>query len=225
MILSEIVDLFKRRYSLECLKRRVTEIVLGERDVVTMLSETCGDIQKAFGVIETSLSIPIIAGTDKYDLNASIMTVKDVMIGCEKLTEKSTAWMQSRVALNCSPGHYTILYSSAIPKIWIYGNPIIASTMVVSFQSNFNFYSPSQVTAGDFGSFLNSAYTGNTCFPTQYDKLILLGMLKQMFPEIAVEYSKEELLLMSKQFNGESFTKYSMDGVINKGRSFKIRDL
>ena len=83
-----------------------------------------------------------------------------------KLTEKSTAWMQSRVALNCSPGHYTILYSSAIPKIWIYGNPIIASTMVVSFQSNFNFYSPSQVTAGDFGSFLNSAYTGNTCFPT-----------------------------------------------------------
>jgi hypothetical protein len=225
MILAEIVDLFKRRYSLECLKRRVTEIVLGEGDVVTMLSETCGDIQKAFGVIETSMSIPIIAGTDKYDLNAAIMTVKDVMIGCEKLTEKSTAWMQSRVALNCSPGHYTILYSSAIPKIWVYGNPIIASTMVVNFQSNFNFYSPSSTVAGDFGSFLNSAYTGNTSFPTQYDKLILLGMLKWLFKDMEEDYLKESMLLLSKQYNGETFTKYSMEGCINKGISLKIRDL
>jgi hypothetical protein len=190
-----------------------------------MLSETCSDIQKSLGVIETSLSIPIVAGTDKYVLNASVMTVKDVMIGCQRLIEKSTAWMETRTALSCSPAHYSILYSSAIPQIWIYGNPVIADTMVVGFESNFNFYSPSSTSAGDFGSFLNSTYTGNTCFPTQYDKLILLGMLKQMFPEIAVEYSKEELLLMSKQFNGETFTKYNMTGIINKGRSFKIRDL
>ena len=224
MLLSEAIDLFKRRYSLECLKRRVTEIVLGEKDIVTMLSETCSDIQKSLGVIETSLSIPIVAGTDKYVLNASVMTVKDVMIGCQRLIEKSTAWMETRTALSCSPAHYSILYSSAIPQIWIYGNPVIADTMVVGFESNFNFYSPSQVTAGDFGSFLNSAYTGNTCFPTQYDKLILLGMLKQLFKDMEEDYLKESILLRAKQFNGRKFG-YSMDGVVSEGGSFRVRGL
>jgi len=50
-------------------------------------------------------------------------------------------------------------------------------------------------------------------------------MLKQILPEIEVEYYKEEILLMGKQFNGNTLKKYDMDGVINEGRSYRIRGL
>jgi hypothetical protein len=238
MIIGELVDVFKRRYQLECLKRRVSEIILNEKLIVLLLSETVGDIQKSFGVLEVSLPISLIAGTDKYNLSASIMTVKTVMFGDNRLIEKSTAWMECQIALSSTPNYYSILYLNAIPKIWIYPNPVSAGILTINYNPNFNFYSPSSIqietgklavddadefasddgggtpvyVPGDFGSFFNGVYTGNTVFPTQYDKLILLGMLKQLFKELEEDYLKESILLRAKQFNGGKLNVYKMDG-------------
>ena len=225
MKLNELVDDFLAYYKLECLKRKEVQIDLQPRLVTLMLSEVCSDIQKTFGAVEVLLSIPIVQGTDQYALNASVMTVKNVMIGTSPLIVKSTDWMQSQQAENGLPSYYSIIYPNAIPKLWVYPNPVNADTIVINYNPDFNLYSPSSITAGDFGNFLNDQWSGNTTLPTQYDKLLLYGMLKKMFPEFEVEHSKEELLLMSKQFNGETFEKYKMTGVIKKGISLKIRDL
>jgi hypothetical protein len=142
-----------------------------------------------------------------------------------KLIEKSTSWMQTRIAANGCPVHYSLLYSSATPLLWIYPNPINVGSLIINYNPNFNLYSPSSVNAGDFGSFINDSWSGNTTLPTQYDKLLLLGMLKWLFKDMEEDYLKESMLLLSKQYNGETFTKYSMEGCINKGISLKIRDL
>jgi hypothetical protein len=80
MKLNELVDDFLAYYKLECLRRGVTQIDLHPRLVTLMLSEVCSDIQKTFGVVESSTIINLISGTDKYTLNSSVMTVKDVSI-------------------------------------------------------------------------------------------------------------------------------------------------
>ena len=80
MKLNELVDDFLAYYKLECLRRGVIQIDLHPRLVTLMLSEVCSDIQKTFGVVEASTLINLISGTDKYTLNASVMTVKDISI-------------------------------------------------------------------------------------------------------------------------------------------------
>ncbi len=134
-----------------------------------------------------------------------------------RLTEKPTSWMQTRIAANGCPAHYSLLYSSATPLLWIYPNPINVGSLVINYNPNFNLYSPSSVNAGDFGLFLNGVWSGNTTLPTQYDKLILYGMLQKMFPDKAKggtdfekEYLKELSLLRVKQFSGERIT-YKMN--------------
>jgi hypothetical protein len=182
-----------------------------------VLSKSVSEIQKNFGVIEVLLPIPILANTDKYDLTASVMKIKNVVSGGIKLIEKSTKWMEEQIVVSGTPQYYSILYQSSIPKLWIYPKPTDAGTLTVNYIPNFNLYSPSSTSKGDFGDFgiaHANVYDGDTVFPTQYDNLILLGMMKQFFPDKEVDYKKERIVLFSRQSNGESLNKYKMDGVI-----------
>lgn len=217
MLLKELIDAFKEKYKFECFKRNVPEKIINEKFIVLLFSEVVSDIQKNFGVIQTSQSISVVSGTDKYDLTTSTMTIKDTMLGDTKLVEKSSAWMEQQTPLSATPSYYSLIYLSNKPKIWLYPNPVTADTLVVNYVANFNLYSPSSITAGDFGDFSiahANQYTGDTVFPTQYDKLLILGMLKQIFKDIEEDYSKEKMILKARQFNGESLSKYNMTGVI-----------
>lgn len=214
MILSELVDSFLTEYKLETIKRNVPQIDLAPKLMAYLLSVAVNDIQKNFGVIELSSTVSLIAGTDKYNLTSSTMSIKKVMIGDQELTQKSTEYLESQPSTNSTPTYYSILYSAAIPKLWVYPNPVNADTLTVYFTSNYNLYSVSGVTAQDFGSFDGKSFTGNTVFPTQYDKLLILGMLKQLFRDIEADYLKEQRVLKARQFNGESLATYKMTGVI-----------
>jgi hypothetical protein len=210
MLLLEHVDAFKRKYKFECLKRNTAyrPDLLDDPFLALLLSEIVGDIQKTFGVIQLSTTIPVVIGTDKYNLSSSAMEIENAVIGTTTLTKKTPDWMQKRISQNGSPEFYTLLYQSAIPQIWVYPNPSATTdSLIVYYKPNFNFYSPSSTAAGDFGDFYitNQTFAGNTVFPTQYDKLMMLGFLKQIFPDIQAEYEKEKSLLLVKQFNGEKF--------------------
>ena len=80
MILSELVDAFKEHYKLECFKRNTGEKDFPEKFLALILSEVCSDIQKSFGVLECSLPIILVSGSDEYGLNTSVMTVKNVVM-------------------------------------------------------------------------------------------------------------------------------------------------
>lgn len=212
MILSELIKAFEAKHVLESMKRGAKEQFFPAKQLALMLSETCSDIQKSFGIIEVTEDVSITSGTDKYNLNQSVMTIKNVVLG-ESLTEKSTEWFQKQLDASGTPQYYTILFESAIPIIWLYPNPSTDDTLTISYKSNFNFYSPSGSSPQDFGAFDGSDFSGNTVFPSIYDKLIILGMMKQIFPDMEAQYMQESMLLRAKQFNGEAI-KYNMDGVI-----------
>jgi hypothetical protein len=217
MLLSELIDTFLTDYKFECVKRDVRQIELPPKYLVMILSKSVSEIQKNFGVIETSLPISILANTDKYDLTASVMKIKNVVSGEVRLVEKSTKWMEEQIIVSGTPQYYSSLYQSGTPKLWIYPKPIDMGTLIVNHVSNFNLYSPSSTSKGDFGDYgiTNSQdYYGNTVFPTQYDTLILLGMMKQFFKDVETDYLKEKIVSMAKQVNGESLNKYKMNGVI-----------
>jgi len=214
MILSELIDAFRTDLFLQSTLRQSKEIILIDKQIALMLSKTCSEIQKKFGVIELTMSVPIVIGTNQYALTSSMMNIKQVMPGqnCVRgLVKKSTDWFDKQIAANGNPEFYTVLYSSAIPQLWIYPTPIIADTLTVSYKPNFNLYSPSNnSTTQDFGSYLSTGFTGDTVFPTQYDNLLLLGMMKQVYPDMQADYTKEAIVLLSKQFSGEKLD-YRMD--------------
>lgn len=214
MILQELIDAFRADIFLQSKLRQQPEITLLDKQIALMLSKTCSEIQRKFGIIELSMPISAIVGTSQYALTSSVMNIKEVMPGknCfRELIEKSTAWFDKRIAVSGNPEFYTVLYSSAIPQLWIYPTPIIADTLTVSYKPNFNLYSPSNnSTTQDFGSYLSTGFTGDTVFPTQYDNLLLLGMMKQVYPDMQADYTKEAIVLLSKQFSGEKLD-YRMD--------------
>ena len=212
MLLSELIKAFEAKHVLEAAKRGVKEKFFPEKQLALMLSEVCSDIQKSFGIIEVSTDISVVSGTDKYNLSRSFMTIKNAQFGNNTLDEKSTEWFQKQVAASGTPEYYTILFESAIPQIWLYPNPGNDETLTVSYKSNFNFYSPTGGSSQDFGTFDGDDFTGNTVFPTMFDKLIILGMMKQIFPDMEREYRNESMLLRAKQFNGVGLH-YNMDGV------------
>lgn len=219
MILSELIYAFKNDYTLENIKRGTKEIRLLDKQIALMLSKVCSDIQKKFGVIELVKSITVVSGTDKYDLNTSVLEIRSVTNGEIVLVKKSTDWFNKQVAASGTPIYYTLLFNTVLPQLWFYPKPSTDDTITVNYIPNYNLYSPAQATAGDFGNFgigdsgTVTGFSGNTVFPTKYDTLILLGLMKQMFEGMEGDYLKESVLLRAKQFNGEKLD-YNMNGVI-----------
>ncbi|MFA5715244.1 MAG: hypothetical protein WC998_05870 [Candidatus Paceibacterota bacterium] len=213
MLLQELVDAFKKKYQLECFKLSIKPMLIGDKLTALMLSEVVGDIQKTFGVMQLSLSKDIVVGTDKYDLTSSVMEIENVKIGTTTLVKKSVEWLQEQNAQSGNPVYYTLINQNAIPQIWLYPNPNSADNgMIIYYKPNSNYYSPSSTEAGDFGDYgiAGTEFSGNTVFPAQYDKLMLLGLVKQLFArqqnqDIHINYEKEKSLLLVKQFNGEKF--------------------
>jgi hypothetical protein len=217
MLLSEFVDLFRERYKLECFKRNVPPQLMTDPFITILLSKAVSDTQKQLSVIEVSQSITLIVSTAKYNLNSSLMTVKNVTLSKIPLEQVSAKWIQEQIEVSGTPAKFAILYESAIPQLYLYPTPSSVGIITVNYKPNFNFYSPSSTTIGDFGDFritTAEGFHGNTVFPTQYDELTLLGMLKQLFNDIEQEYRKEKFLLMAKQISGVGLNKYNMDGVI-----------
>lgn len=232
MILSELVFAFKNDYMLECIKRGVEQIELLDKQVALMLSKVCSDIQKKFGVIQLEVDVTTVIGTSKYLLTADFLSIDNVCLYYNTdnkidLTLKSDGWMRGQDALSGMPLYYSTRIESAIPFIEFYPVPSEIYTVKVYYKPNFKLYSPSSTTVGDFGNYgltnqqtlpypqieYGGGFTGNTVFPSIYDNLIILGLMKQMFKEYEEDYIKESILLRAKQFNGEKLD-YNMPGVI-----------
>lgn len=228
MILSELIYVFKTDYLFECKKRQAKSIFLSDKEIALLLSKVCSEIQKNLGVLELSLPITLIAATDHYALNASVMDVKNVVnsegIVLQKVT---TDFIESSFPQSSTPEYYSILYSSAIPQLWLFPNPDTVDTLTLNYIPNFNLYSPSSIVLGDFGNYGIGAagvngFSGNTVFPSQYDNLILLGLMKNFFDDYEAKYLKEKLLMTAKKFNGERFS-YNMTGVVDGKHCYKVR--
>ncbi len=233
MLLSELIYVFKNDYSLECLKRGTKEIHLFDKQIALMLSKTCSNIQKKFGVIEQNEQITLIAGTDKYSLTQSFMSIKNIeywyqgnSASTKVLIQRPVNEIEKQSALNGIPEIFTMLFNSSIPQIWLYPNPTVADTINVNYKLNFNLYSPSQVTTGDFGDYgiTGNGFSGNTVFPTLFDNLLLLGLMKQMFKDMETDYRQEAIILLGKLTNGQSMKDYNMQGVVEGGKNLKIVD-
>jgi len=220
MLLNELVDSFVTKYKMQCLLRSIPQIVLTQNFLALILAEAASDIQKLFGAIELTMPVDLIVGTDKYDLSQSVIDIKNVSSGVNGfiLIRKSSDWIEKQSAITSgldnisTPLHYSMLYPAAIPQLLLYPAPTVADTLTVNYTPNFNLFSPSVVTTQDFGLFDGKAFSLNTVFPTQYDKLLLLGMMKQIFKDFEGDYQKEEALLKVLQFNGEKFD-YHYDGI------------
>ncbi len=233
MLLSELIYIFKNDYSLECLKRGVKEIHLIDKQIAIMLSKVCSNIQKKFGVFEQNEQITLIPGTDKYNLTQSFMEIKNISYwyqgdsaSTRTLVQKSTDVLENQPALNGIPEIYTILFQTAVPQIWLYPNPTVADVIDLNYKLNFNLYSASQATVGDFGDYGITAngFSGNTVFPTMFDNLLLLGLMKQMFKDMELDYKQEAITLLGRQFNGQSLKEYNMSGVVKGNKDISIVD-
>ena len=217
MKLSELIYSFDMDYLLECSKRNAKRIDFTNPHKALMLSKAVSDIQKNFGVIECSLQMITQTGNNLYGLSNSFMVVKSVIYNGYPLQKTTTEDILSSVSPNSSPTKYTIQYLDDTASLLLYPTPANnTDTILVQGVFDYTLYSPS-TNNNDFGKFDGSTFSGNTVFPSQYDRLILLGMQKQIFNDIEEEYRREKLLLMAKQFNGQNLNEYRMTGVIGAG--------
>lgn len=204
---SELVDLFRADYSMQCALRGAKEINMPNRYIAAMISKTVSDIQKNLGVIEASDTITTIAGTATYSISSSFMDVQVVTYSELPIEKKSVKWIEEQYPQEGLPQYYAIQYTSSSAKLYLYPTPASSGdSVIVTSKYNYNLYSPSGSTSQDFGSFDGTKFSGNTVFPTQYDMALLLGMMKQVFKDVEIDYEKEISLLRVKQYRGEKFT-------------------
>lgn len=196
MDISGLIEVFKAKYKIECFRRQVPENSISNKLMILMFSESVGDIQKIFGVLETQMIRGFRTGVGKYSLNSSLMTVKNVVIGGMPLRMRSTDWMEKQISVNGMPTDYAIVYTKSMPSILLYPIPTSADNMVINGVFNFDFADPT-------GDPNDADY--DEVFPSQYDKLIVLGMMKQLYKDLEPDYQREKTLLYSLQYNGEKF--------------------
>jgi hypothetical protein len=210
MLLNELIDTFKADYARECVIRKVLEIRLVDKEIGSMLSKVISDLQMRLDIIEASTTITSIAGTATYALPSVVMEVKVVKYVNVPLIKKSTQELEGCVAYQGQPSAYSMLYSGAIPQLFL-SNPPLASGDIISinYVPNFSLFSPSNVGSQDFGTYNGSAFINNTVLPPQYDNVLLIGMMMQIFKDMKQYYEEAVSMLRVKQFNGVKFT-YSL---------------
>ena len=207
MILSEIIYAFEVKHKIECAKRVVKEIDLNAKIKALMLSEVTSDIQKRFGAIELTATYDSVGGTSAYSISSQLINPKVVKFSDIVLEKTTTEWIKKQSSQTGQPYKYAILQEGATAQLLLFPTPDISETDVIYIQANYNFglYSPNAGNSQDFGVFNGSVFSGNLTLPQQYEKAIILGMLKQIFADIEVQYERELALLKVLQYNGEKF--------------------
>lgn len=224
MTLNSLIYAFKNDYEIQCLLREIKPIPFRFKQIAMFLSKVVSDVQKRFGVIEASFTATSVNGSASYSISASFMEPKVVLFDSIPLEKKSMRWIKEQYAQSGTPMYYAIQYTDRTAKLYLYPTPDSDDLdIVIQCNYNYNLYDPTDST-NDFGTFDGTTFSSNTVLPTQYDNVLLLGMLNQIFPDYKLKYEEECSLLRVKQYNGEKFTydfggeKETKDGLIfNKG--------
>ena len=207
MIISLLRDHFITRYKLECLKKKIPEIDLSRNGkiIAMMIYDAVNEIQSRLGVIESSEVIPLVAGTNQYELEHYFGEPKVVSCNNIILEKRSTDWISKRNAIGTTtdtPTDYAIImnrdiYLSTLPNILLYPTPNIAADLAITFKSNSSLFDPTRD---------EDAYSTNyPPLPESYDKAILFYMVDSMFDNIRPNFEREMIKLKVTQFNGEKF--------------------
>ena len=207
MKLNDLIYAFKNDYELQAELRGVKPIVLRHRQLALILSKIVSDLQKKLGVIEASYTSSSVSGTASYSISASFMNAGAVLYDSIPLKKKSMQWIKEQYSFSGTPMYYAIQYTDRTAKLYLYPTPDSDGddNIVVQCKYNYNLYSPSDTTQ-DFGTFTSGAFSSDTILPSQYDQALLLGMMKEIFPDYDIRYREECSLLRVKQYNGEKFT-------------------
>lgn len=207
MKLNDLIYAFKNDYELQCEFRGIKPIALRHKQLALILSKIVSDLQKKLGVIEASYTASSINGTASYSISASFMTPQTILYDGYPLKKKSMQWIKEQYAQSGSPMYYAIQYTDRTAKLYLYPTPDTSGddNIVIQCKYNYNLYSPSD-SSQDFGTFTSGAFSSDTVLPSQYDQALLLGMMKEIFPDYKPQYLEEVSLLRVKQYNGEGLT-------------------
>lgn len=187
MTLAELKDQFNALYSLECRKRTLEKIPLGNKELAFFISSSQQDIQRRLAVVTTSYDITL-DGSTTYALPSNFGNDLTVVVGETTLAKKSVKWLRELVAGGSSGDYYSIYVSGNTQYIL---TSVTAGTLTIYYHPDFNYYRPSLGSSQDWGTFDGITYSGKLLVPDRYDMAVLYRMLGFVFPDFLTMYEKE----------------------------------
>lgn len=211
MTITEVRDQFYSKYSLECLKRNVRKITIGDKQLAFMISEAQQDIQRRLSVVETYTTIILSDDSNTYALPANYGKNNHAYISGILLEEKPVRWIREQVTLGNSGYWYGIYVSGNTQYLMC---PITSGTLTLYYHPDLRYYQPSLSTSQNWGSFSGTAFSGKLILPDRYDRAILLFLLSQIFDDYFSMYREElKSLRESREFSSDNAVGYSLGGV------------
>ena len=223
MTLAETRDLFVTQYKWECIKRNVKEVDIPNKIIASSISEGQREIADRLKVLVTYQDITVSAVTTytTHNLNTNFLKVDRVelyMTDDDNVMELQEVPIQSIPTMGDlsegTPDSFAIYNDASSQfKITFYPLPDGAGTVRVWYYIDPGMYSPSGVSAQDWGSFDGSTFSGNLKIPSRYIPLLITYMLGKIFVDKQEEF--EYKLTKEKGNKGNSQRKgvlYNLGG-------------
>lgn len=213
MTLSEIRDDIVRRLERECTLRGLPKIKIANKGIAMDISEAQQDIQRRLAVIEDSTTITTVSGTSEYNLPSNFGSIKSVTIANVPLKQVLASDIYNYPASSSEPIEYSLLISGNTQKIQFYPTPNAELSVVVKFNVDSNFYSPSGASSQDWGTFDGSAFSGNLLLPERYTLALEYYVLSLYLPDYVAKYERELNSLRESQVTSVRPLKYKIAGI------------
>lgn len=187
MTLAELKDQFNALYSIECKKRAIEKIPLGNKEIAFFISSSQQDIQRRLAVVTVSYDITL-TGTSLYDLPSNFGNDLTATCAGVVLAKKPVKWMRELIAQSLAGDYYSIYVSGNTQQLL---TTVTSGTLTIYYHPDFNYYRPSLGSSQDWGNFSGIAYSGKLLVPDRYDMAVLYRMLGFLFPDYLTMYEKE----------------------------------
>lgn len=217
MTLDEVKDKFLLEYRLEVNKRGVKEFIFNNREIASWIAETQQEIVDRLNLITTHIDLALTSVTafTTYDLPVNFGKLLKAEINGNRLNIIGFDDIQTTGTIPQGTPDSIAVYRDNDDKFKAVLQPLASTTATckVWYVVNTLFYSPSGVSAQNWGTFDGTSFSGNLKMPERYIPLLLIGVLGRIFPDKQQEY--EAKLRMAK--NNKSTTtkrgiKYNLGG-------------
>ena len=214
MIFSELMNVFKNDYYIECLKRGIPEdkqIRFNNKQLKLIFTKTLSDLQKEFHIIESSKTILSVNGNAAYALDRSNIKINNVYYDGVKLEGKNIDFISNQEELISIPEYYALLWKNAYPILILYPTPQDDNkNIIVKSYNDIEIYSYNDGIDTKISD--NESVEYYIKIPTMYDQAVLFGMLSSLFDDRYPLYQKEKLRLKALA-PSISKIKYHMTGI------------
>lgn len=197
IVASEARDVFVSKYKLQCLLRKTQEIDLPNKMIAFLLSQAQQDILNRVKALSTykDVSLTAVTAFTTYTLETNFGGLKGKptiegseleVVSMEELPTNGTLDTGDPSQAKCA-----VYHDGTAWKMYLYPLSNSTKTLRYWYYINTGFYSPSGVSAQNWGTFDGKTFTGNLKIPDEYLTALIYYMLGEVFNDFKILYLEE----------------------------------